>query len=52
MPLVIDLIGQRSRDLIGRCQLSPEVIGCEDSIFNKTVYCLSVSLIQLQLQLY
>ena len=30
MSLIIDLISQRSRDVIGRCQLSHAVIGCED----------------------
>ena len=30
-PLVADLIGQLSRDVIGRLQLSRDVIGYEDS---------------------
>ena len=30
MSLVIHLIGQRSRDVIGRLSVSRDVIGCED----------------------
>ena len=30
MSLVVDLIGQRSRDVIGRLSASRDVIGCED----------------------
>ena len=30
MSLVVNLIGQRSRDLIGRLSVSRDVIGCED----------------------
>ena len=30
MSLVVDLIGQRSRDVIGRLSVSRDVIGCED----------------------
>ena len=30
MSLVVNLIGQRSRDVIGRLSVSRDVIGCED----------------------
>ena len=30
MSLVVDLIGQRRRDFIGRLSVSRDVIGCED----------------------
>ena len=30
MSLVVNLIGQRSRDIIGRLSVSRDVIGCED----------------------
>ena len=30
MALVADVIGQRSRDVIGRLSVSRDVIGCED----------------------
>ena len=30
MSLVVDLIGQRSRDVIGRLSVSPDFIGCGD----------------------
>ena len=30
MSLVVNLIGQRSQDVIGRLSVSHDVIGCED----------------------
>ena len=30
MSLVVNLIGQRSQDVIGRLSISRDVIGCED----------------------
>ena len=30
MSLAVNLIGQRSRDVIGRLSVSHDVIGCED----------------------
>ena len=30
MSLVVDLIGQRNRDVIGRLSVSRDVIGCKD----------------------
>ena len=32
MSLVVNLIGQRSQDVIGRLSVSCDVIGCEDSL--------------------
>ena len=42
MPLVVNLIGQRSRDVIGRLSVSRDVIGCEDC---KTDWCVSIRIL-------
>ena len=38
MSLVVNLIGQRSRDVIGRLSVSRDVTACEDC---KNVWCVS-----------
>ena len=30
MSLVVNMVGQRSRDVIGRLSVCPDVVGCED----------------------
>ena len=39
MSLVVNLIGQRSRDVIGRLSVSRDVIGCEVC---KSNWCVSI----------
>ena len=38
MSLVVNLIGQQSRDVIGRLSVSHDVIGCEELNFLE-LYC-------------
>ena len=43
MSLAVNLIGQRSRDVIGRLSVSRDVIGCEEC--KKTIIVMQMKLI-------
>ena len=43
MSLVVNLIGQRSRDVIGRLSVNRDVIGCEKTV--KSDWCISIRLL-------